>query len=62
MLARSTLYPVVLEIECVLSDEVPLFGICEADLKLEIDCGARGEDQVVGRQEHRYALTAFGRE
>jgi hypothetical protein len=62
MLSRSTLYPVVLELECVLSDDVPLLGICAADLKLEIEYGTRGEDRVIGRQENRYELTAFGAE
>ena len=61
MLSRSTLYPVTLEIDAVLSDEVPLLGICEASLKLEIEYGTRGEERIIGRQENRYELSAFGR-
>lgn len=60
MLARSTLYPCKLELECVLSDEVPLLGICEGQFALEIEYGMRGEDRVIGLEERRFTLTAFG--
>lgn len=61
MLSRSTLYPVVLQLECVISDEVALLGLCELNLRLEVDYGTREDgERVVGGAERAYALIAHG--
>ncbi len=61
-LSRSTLYPIELTIDFVLSDEVPLLGVCEATMKLKIDYGERDGQDVIGTSNRHYALIEFGGE
>ena len=60
LLSRSTLYPFELSLDCVISDDVPLLGICKADMTLDIDYGGEGEKQVIGRAKRSYELIDFG--
>ncbi len=60
MLSRSTLYPVRIEIQCVLSEDVPLLGVCEASFAFEVEYGRRGEERILGGAQHRYELLELG--
>jgi len=60
LLSRSTLYPIELSLDCVISDDVPLLGICKADMVLEIDYGGEGAKRMTGRAQRSYELIDFG--
>lgn len=55
-LSRSTLYPIQLEVRAVVSDAVPLWGLCEVEFTLRTDYGEYG----TSLQEKRYVLESFG--
>jgi len=53
--------PVTAEVECVLSPEVPIHGVLEADFALEIVWGETEEgDQVVSQRRQAFRLRACG--
>ena len=44
----------------MISDEVPLLGICELEMNLVIQFGEIDGEPIVGTSERRYLLQAYG--
>jgi len=57
LLMRGVHYPLRVELECILSDEVPLEGVLRATYAVEVDFGQRGAWQL----RRGFQLAAFGR-